>query len=241
MAEQEVIKHTKKIFTLWRSNKGFWHKLGEFIIEIIIIVFAVSLSIYLHDRSELKHQRHETKEFLLGLKLDLKTDTAEMNEDKGSYLQCGNAFSYITKRKINESLDQDSIDKYEHWIFNTTGLIPNSGRFEGFKSSGKIGTIGNKELQNDIMDLYQEDIPVLLASTNYYIFKKQRLFDYIAVNRKRVSDTTTNQLAILASDQAFNICLTLTSVSEILERYDLCINKMKTIIEEIDKEYKTEE
>jgi hypothetical protein len=63
MAEQEVIKHTKKIFTVWNSSKGFWHKLWEFFLEIFIIVFAISLSIYLHDSSEKKHQRHETKEF----------------------------------------------------------------------------------------------------------------------------------------------------------------------------------
>jgi len=86
MAEQEVIKHTKKVFTLWSGSKGFWHKLGEFILEIFIIVFAISLSIYLHDRSVVKHQRHETREFLLGLKEDLKTDLLEMEEDRKSLL-----------------------------------------------------------------------------------------------------------------------------------------------------------
>jgi|SRR5436190_6150745 len=237
MAEQEVIKHTKKIFTVWGSNKGFWHKLGEFLIEIIIIVFAISLSIYVHDRSELKHQRHETKEFLLGLKQDLKTDTAEMNDDKNSFLLSGKAFSYISNIKKDEQLNKDSIRKYYQWIFTTTGLIPNNGRFEGFKSSGKIGTIENKELQNNIMDLYQENIPNLLASTNYYTAKKQRLFDYVAISQKRTTGNSTNLVVVLASDQAFNISSTLNSVKEILERYDICINKMITIIKEIDKEY----
>ena len=66
MAEQEVIKHTKKIFGLWNTKSSFWHKVSELLLEIFIIVFAVTISIYFHDRSELKHQRHETKEFLLG-------------------------------------------------------------------------------------------------------------------------------------------------------------------------------
>jgi len=241
MAEQEVIKHTKKIFTVWGSNKGFWHKLGEFLLEIIIIVFAVSISIYFHDKNELKHQRHETKEFLLGLKQDLKTDTVEMNDDKSSFLLNEKAFSYINSIKKDEQLNKDSIGKYYQWIFNTTGLIPNSGRFEGFKSSGKIGTIENKELQNNIMDLYQENIPNLLASTNYYTAKKQRLFDYLAISEKRTTGNSTNLIVVLASDQAFNICSTLTSTKEILERYDICINKIITIIQEIDKEYGNEE
>src|SRR5215813_2146043 len=141
MAEQEVIKHTEKIFGLWTSGKSIWHKVGEFIQEIIIIIFAVSVSIYFHDRSELKHQRHETKEFLLGLRQDLQTDILEMNKDKNSFQQSGKAFLYITGRKLNEPLNSDTITKYRNWIFNTTGLMPNSGRFEGFKSAGKIGTI----------------------------------------------------------------------------------------------------
>ena len=237
MAEQEVIKHTKKIVGLWSSEKGFWHKAGEFLLEIFIIVFAVTVSIYFHDWSEAKHQRHETKEFLLGLKQDLQTDIAEMNEDKKSFEVSGKAFNYITSRKLNEQLKADTLKKYYGWIFNTTGLVPNSGRFEGFKSSGKIGTITNKDLQNNIMDIYQENIPNVISSTNYYTLKKQKLFDYISSTRKRITDSTNNEVEVLATDQSFNICKPLTFVNEIIDRYDICITKMKMIIEEINKEY----
>ena len=238
MAEQEVIKHTKKIFGLWRTNNPIWHKISELLLEIFIIVFAVTVSIYFHDRSELQHQRHETKEFLLCLKQDLQTAIEEMNQDKRSFRQSEKAFKYITSRKLKELLNQDSILKYSGWIFNTTGLLPNSGRFEGFKSAGKIGTIENKELQNNIMDLYQENIPSLLSSTNFYTAKKQSLFDYVAANRKRLTDTTTNLVSVLSTDHAYNICSSLTFVREILSRYDTCINKMHMIITAIDKQYR---
>ena len=238
MAEQEVIKHTKKIFGVWTTNKSIWHKIGDFLLEIFIIVFAITLSIYFHDRSELRHQRHETKEFLLGLREDLKTDTVEMNADKGSFVQSGKIFQYITNRKINEPLNDDTITKYNNSIFNITGLIPNSGRFEGFKSSGKIGTIENKILQNNIMDLYQEDIPNLISSSSNYTLTKQRLFAYVASAQKRITDSRTNLSSVLATDQAYNICFYLTYVGEITARYDTCINKIKAIIADINKEYR---
>lgn len=237
MAEQEVIKHTKKIFGLWKSENAILHKVGEFLIEIFIIVFAITVSIFFHDWSELRHQRHETKEFLLGLRDDLKTDTLEMNEDKKSFNLSSNAFLYITRRKLNEPLNPDTIRKYYGWIFNTTGLIPNNGRFEGFKSSGKIGTIGNKELQNNIMDLYQENIQSLIVSTNGYTATKQKLFEYVAANLKRTTDTTNNLVAVLTTDQAFAICNRLIYVREIEERYDICLNKIRAIINDINKEY----
>jgi len=237
MAEQELIKHTKKIFGIWTTQSTFLHKLSDFITEILIIVFAITVSIYFHDRSELRHQRRDTKEFLLGLKEDLKTDIAEMKDDKNSYEKGGLAFKYITHRKLNEPLNADSIYKYKRWISNTTGLIPNNGRFEGFKSSGKIGTIEDKDLQNNIMDLYQEDIPTLLASTNLYTSRKLKLFDYFAENGKRISDTTDNLLSMLTSEQGYNLCSGLTFVREILDRYDTCISKMQTITAEINKDY----
>lgn len=241
MAEQEIIKHTKKLFGIWRTDNSFLHKLSEFITEILIIVFAITVSIYFHDRNELRHQRRETKEFLLGLKQDLETDMDEMKGDKESYQQTGIVFRYIVGRKLNELLSHDTINKYGNWIFNTTGLIPNSGRFEGFKSSGKIGTIENKELQNYIMDLYQENIPSLIVSTNSYTARKQRLFEYLQNNLKRTTDTSTNLLAILTTDQAYNICNSLMYVTEIMSRYDTCINKMKAIINEINKDYRIKE
>jgi hypothetical protein len=237
MAEQEVIKHTKKIFGVWTTKSPFWHKVSELLLEIFIIVFAVTVSIYFHDRSELKHQRHETKEFLVGLRQDLTTDIEEMKQDKASFMQSKNAFKYITSRKLNESLVGDTISKYSGWIFNTTGLVPNSGRFEGFKSAGKIGTIENKELQNNILDLYQENIPNLILSTDLYTAKKQNLFEFVAANRKRITDSTNNLLSVLSSEQAFNICQSLTFVDEIVNRYDTCINNMNMIINEINKAY----
>jgi len=237
MAEQEIIRHTKRIFGIWKTQNSFLHKLSEFVGEILIIVFAISLSIYVHDRSELRHQRREAKEFLLGLRQDLKTDIDEMNSDKDSYQKSGTIFRYIISRRLKEPLSADTIRKYSNWIFNTTGLVPNSGRFEGFKSSGKIGTIENKELQNYIMDLYQENIPSLIISTNAYTSRKEKLFDYIESNGKRTSDTTTDLVSVLASDPAYSICNSLTFVKQILSRYDTCINKMNAIITDIDKDY----
>jgi hypothetical protein len=237
MAEQELIKHTKKIFGIWETKSPFWHKISELLLEIFIIVFAVTVSIYFHDRSELKHQRHETKEFLLGLKQDLKTDIEEMNQDKSSYIESQKIFTYITNRKLNDPLNADTIRKYSGYIFNTTGLLANSGRFEGFKSAGRIGTIENRELQNNIMDLYQENIPSLIANTNFYTSKKQILFEYVYQNRKRLTDSTTNLVSVLSTDQAFNISTSLNFVQEILGRYDTCIHKMNAIISSIDREY----
>ena len=239
MAEQEVLKHTEKVVKLWsKKEHSFWYKLKEFMIEILIIVFAVTVSIWFHERSEHAHQQKEVKEFLLGLKEDLKKDVNEMQEDKMSFENSRKAFKYLSSLKLGKSLNDDSLNVHYRWMFNTTGLVPNNGRFEGFKSSGKIGTIENIELQNDIMDLYQENIPMLILSTDNYTSKKNRLFEYYNMNVKRLTDSTSNYKAVLSSDVVFYSALGLTYIQEINSRYDLCINKIDKIIKGIDLEYK---
>jgi len=241
MAEEEIAKHTKKIYKFWTSKEhSLWHKIKEFLIEIFIIVFSITVSIWLHDKSEHNQQQKEVKEFLLGLREDLLSDLNEMNGDKASYVSQGKLFNYITSAKPHGSLSFDTLYKYRKFLYNTTRLQQNDGRFEGFKASGKIGFIEDEKLQNDIMDLYQENIPSLLASTDGYLHWKNELFEYGVKNRKVITDSSTNITTILLTNEAQNLCGFLANPVEILNRYDVCINKMKTIVAEIDNKYKIE-
>ena len=238
MAEEEIAKHTKKIYKTWFNKElSIWHKLSEFLIEIIIIVFAVTISIWFHNLSEHKHQQEDVKQFLVGLKSDLTQDIQEIKNDMQSFSNQHIIFSYLAELKKNELPNKDSLIKYRNWIYNATALNPNDGRFQGFKSSGKIGTIENKELQNDIMDLYEEDIPMLLASTTTYNNTKMQFLEFLIKNEKRVTDSTKNTVNILSEDEAFNLSRALSTPDQTLERYQMCMDLMHKIIGEIDKEY----
>ena len=238
MADQEVIKHTKLIYKIWNSKEhSFWHKAKEFVVEILIIVFAVSLSIWLHGRSEHSHQSAEVKSFLLGMKQDLLNDIKEMEADQQMFLKSKDAFIYVRSLKKGQPAQQDSIDKYNRYLFNETGLVANNGRFEGFKSSGKIGTIENLKIQNELTDLYQENIPTLVLYTNYYSRKKGALSIYFDQHLVRHTSGGDNFLALFSRDEVFNMGRDLVQVHNIVAQYDKCINNMKSIIAEIDKDY----
>ena len=239
MAEDEIAKHTKKIYKIAaEKDHTFWHKVRDIVIEIAIIVFAVTISIWFHNNSEHRHQQEDVKTFLLGLEKDLSADITEMQNDKQSYEMQRAAFTYISRTRLGETLSRDSVNYYYNWIYNSTALAPNNGRFEGFKSSGKIGFIENDSLQNDIMDLYQENIPSLLASTSNYINHKNVLFAYLQKTLRRVTDSTTNLPDVMNTEEAHNISRVLSFTAEVTGRYDATINKMNKIIAEIKREYK---
>jgi hypothetical protein len=238
MAEDEIVKHSKKIYKIWFDKEhSIWHKISEFLIEIIIIFFAVTISIWFHNRSEHTHRQEEVKIFLEGLKSDLTHDIHEMNEDRHSYINQARIFTYISKLHSKELPNKDTIAKYWNWLTNTTEFAPNDGRFQGFKSSGKIGYIENDSLQNDIMDLYEEDIPNLLASTKMYINDKMKLFDVGFKYQTRLNDSTANHLEFWTMDEVNNISVSLASPGQVIDRYGICIDLMEKIIGEIEKEY----
>lgn len=239
MAEQEVIKHTKKIYKVWNSKEhGFWEKVKEFVLEIVIIVFAVSLSIWLHGQSEHAHQQKDVKDFLLGLQTDLKLDRQEMEADRERFIKSGKAFYYLRSLQLNEKPNKDSVSYYNDVFFNSTGLIPNDGRFEGFKSAGKIGTIENKVLQNEILDLYQENIPFLITQTDFHNTAKRKLNNFFNDHLKRSSTTTDNFMELLMSERVYNEGGDLSQTRNIVDQYTKCIKNIDQINKLIDEEYK---
>jgi hypothetical protein len=179
MAEHEVAKHTKKAYkVLSNSDHNLFHKLKEFFVEIFIIVFAVSISIWFHNLSEKSHDREEAVIFLTGLKGDLIKDIEEMRSDTISY-----SLQYNFFKNLYDSSQYPITSSYidtNRWLYsNSTVLVPNISRFEALKYSGKMNTIENKELLDEIINLYEEKIPRLVEIGNDVSdFKNDLISDY---------------------------------------------------------------
>lgn len=237
MAELEVAKSTKKIIkTAVSKEHALWHKVKEIALEIAIIIFAVSFSIGLHSWSEDRHEQHEVAVFLTGLKKDLQKDKLEMTADILAYENQRRTFSYLANIPKGEHPSVDSIKAYTPFFYNFTGYGGNTGRYEGFKSSGKLGLIKNNELQNDILDIYEEKIPMLTVSTDFYKNQKLRFAEYITENT--VDFPNGNLAKVLASDPVRNrSSIYLASVNQIIGKYRDCIIKIDNVIAEIDKEH----
>ena len=160
--EEEVTKHTKKIYDVMRGSQGFWHKVKEVSVEIFIIVFAVTLSIWLHGWSDHHHEQKEAREFLKGLRGDLTSDIRLMEENRDSAARVVANFRSLLAFDDNHVRDTTGAGAISHrldFMMNTTHA--NIGRYEGFKSSGKMGTIEDDSLKQAILIYYQQTIPNL--------------------------------------------------------------------------------
>jgi hypothetical protein len=161
--EEELTKHTKKIYhTMKTPGHSFWEKGKEVAVEIFIIVFAVTLSIWLHSWSDHRHEQKETAEFLRGLKDDLSKDIRLLEENKDTIARIDSSFRFLGAFIHAGSIDTASEGLISHYLnFSLVLTHPQIGRYEGFKSSGKIGTIENDSLKQNILAYYQQTLPDL--------------------------------------------------------------------------------
>lgn len=178
--QHEVAKHTKKIYSVWKNPKHtVTEKIKEIIIEIFIIVFAVTLSIWFHSWSDHRHEQEEVSKFLRGLKSDIKEDIKQLEENKNVIARLDSSYHFLFSLRRNQPPDKTLSDSiiYHNLYFNLRVTRPNIGRYEGFKSSRKIGTIENDSLKEKILVFYEQTIPELVYSENFVNGVQTKILD----------------------------------------------------------------
>ena len=242
MEGDEIMKHTKKSYAILRSKENNWkHKLGEIVIEILIIVFAVSVSIWLHNWSQKRHDEKEEKEFFIGLKEDLEVDITNMTNCNVFYENTLKGIRYFLEIGNGMTPNQDSINKYSGIFFNSIELDPHIGRYEGLKSSGKFEIIENKELLNNIITLHESIIQRIQELNEKYYRHNEILESVISQNTKLEKNGQIANTSEVTNRSDFKILLNINSgiiANNIIPANDAGINKCKEIIRQITAELK---
>lgn len=230
--EDEVSKHTKKIFeTVQNPGHSVGEKAKEIIIEIFIIVFAISLSIWLHSWSEHRQQQKEVREFLADLKEDLANDINNMQAAKNALSKNTDNILFLqllTKDKIDSMLKANASFGF-HSSIGTTKT--NSGNYEGFKSSGKIGFIENKDLKKSILKYYQDAIPSVLEVEKVNATQVLKISDFWVENAEQDIKKIVLSLKLKTMLAMFH-----GTAKSSLDLYQEAIALAKQIVAEIDKQ-----
>lgn len=239
MADQEVIKHVKAAISTSRDKNKSWQvKLREILLEIVIIVFAVSLSIWLHSWAEGRKDRQDEHEFLVGLKQDIGEDMQEMQSDSLSNELRRRYSEYFERVGGGEKVNMDTANAYS-WVFGSWSTIdPRISRFEALKGSGKLGIIEDKDLLNRITELYAKDFPLIrnlnqLASD----LKMNHMLPYLAAHAQLdAKGAITNWDVLLRQSEMRILVRTQGSLTDNLAAYGKAIKHCRGILEEIGRE-----
>lgn len=241
MEEEQIIKHTKAIVRLSTDRKRKWgSRLKELVTEILIIAFAVSISIAFHNWSESWKDRGEEREFYTGLKKDLLADVKEMTNDRRSYAKFLRGVNYFEKVGSGAPLDNDSLTYYQTIFFSNVTISPRISRFDALRGSGRLDIIRNKELLIDITDLYTKVFPRITQTNNY--FNSMRNNDFLPFIASHLQldarGKGTNWEELLRTSQMRMLITFGEGVTTNIDDYTIGIEKCNAIIQQIDEELK---
>ena len=160
---------------------------------------------------------------------DLRQDVKLLEKNRKTILGLDSNFKAIVAINSQAQVKNKDSIHFEVWIPVTR---PNIGRYDGFKSSGKIGTIENDSLKQNILVFYQQTIPNLAYGENYVNSVQLKILD-LAIDKKG-EVPMTNFLATEKLQALLNLAI-YNFDSNILE-YNEAIRQANKIIQEIDKD-----
>jgi hypothetical protein len=188
--EHEILKHSRKIVHILKKNtQSFIKKAQDIVVEIVIIVFAVTFSIWLHGKTEHNKEQKEVKTFLSNIRKDLIKDLKWIKSDEETYRKANEGYIsilHLTPAKIDS---MNKVNSYDlsfpiHILLNKI----NNANYEGFKSNGKISTIENDELRMAILGYYQQDAPIAIETNNLYNQYLLKTIDALNEHSDRTDD-----------------------------------------------------
>jgi hypothetical protein len=237
MAELEVAKHGKNVIQMAVNKEhGLAHRLKEIALEIAIIVFAVSISIWFHSLSEHRHEQKQVKTFLLGLKKDLQGDIGQFGFLAKDYHESDAQLAYLVALDPKGAPEGERFEKAYTWAQSNRYFLPVNSRFEGFKSSGKLINIEDGELLESILSLYQENHRVIQSSELGWANRQQRLRDYLDSALDQ-GDSPEQRYQALTRPNGKRLLRNMMAAGQLYQRYDSAAKLSEKIIQRIDALY----
>lgn len=236
MAELEVAKHGKNVIQMVTAKEhGLAHRLREIAIEIAIIVFAVSMSIWLHGLSEHRHQQQEVRTFLLGLKADLASDAEQLRDAGTSYQAFDRNYAYLASLAPRQDPDWQKFESAYTGLSMNRFFIPTKSRYDGFLMSGKLINIEDEQLLSAILDLYQNQLQLVRSSEGGWLARQHKLREFR--DDRLEGDDARSRLDLLTSPKGKRLLREMNTSSQLYKRYQQYIDSCNAIVKMIDTLY----
>ncbi|MGZ3750997.1 MAG: hypothetical protein ACXVAU_06965 [Mucilaginibacter sp.] len=240
MSEEKIIKHAGNAVHIVKDKSLTWKgKVRELAEEIAIIVFAVSITLALHNWNDGRNERKMEKEFLEGTRDDLKYE-ANIISDVSDLTKTVAYYDKAWHQMSTGKIDAAYIDTNSYQLVNTSFLTFDNGRFEGFKSSGYLRLIENKTLLKHLTYLFTSEIPFEVnADAMFYSERRAGYNTYIGAKAPIDSNQVVHVSKIL-NDPAvrYQIMWYGNYLHERIYHKKRLAVKMRKMVAEIDEELK---
>ena len=142
MSEEKIIKHTEAAVHLIANKEKTWRKkILELTEEIAIIIFAVSITLALHNWNDWRNERKMEKEFLTGIKGDLKNEVINLDYAVTDLNATAQYYDTVWQQIINHKVDAAYIDANSGQLLNTVYFNSTTGDSKVLNQAATCGSL----------------------------------------------------------------------------------------------------
>ncbi len=154
-------KIRKKLLTENKFIKYLLYAIGEIILVVIGILIALSIN----NSNELKKTRNAEKVYLKEIKSDLIQDTLLLSQVIKDHkwriaqlMSQDTTIDFIFGEIIGELPKVEGVSELEYIFFTDRKFRPKIGTYNSMISEGKSNIISNRELFNNIQNIYELEV-----------------------------------------------------------------------------------
>lgn len=239
MSEEKIIKHTGDAArALLKKNVDWKKKISEFFFEIFIIVIAVSITLWFHNWNDHLHERRLAKDFLTGVREDLKVTADRLEVDMTHFQHTLDYYDTIWRQMSENRVDKKFMDDNSGNLTNMVGFAFDNSRFESFKSSGNLRLIENDSLLQSLTRMYTMTLPDRMESDRMIFAERRNQYITFIGSKTPIGPNGGSQISGFINDPAirFQIMWQGELLNEIKRQKLELVKQIRGVIRQIDAE-----
>ena len=157
-----MIKYFRRIRQRLLSENKFSKYLIYAIGEIILVVIGILIALSINNSNELRKTREAEKVYLKEIKSDLIQDTLLLSQVIKDHkwriaqlMSQDSTIDFIFEEIIGELPKVEGVSELEYIFFTDRKFRPKIGTYNSMISEGKSNIISNRELFNNIQNIYE--------------------------------------------------------------------------------------
>lgn len=125
--------------------------------NLLVVILGISIAFYLESYKEEKNNRNQEQKYIESIRADLKVDIETLDTLMSINKSISEALVTLSDASIGSSYGSDTaLMNYIFRIQYNPPFSPQRTTYESLKASGKMDLIGDFELRNKVVDLYEQ-------------------------------------------------------------------------------------
>jgi len=235
-----------KLFRKFRQNLLFEGKNGRYLKyafgEVILVVIGILIALGINNSNELKKTRDAEKVYLKEIKSDLMQDTLLLSQviqdHKWRIAQLMSqdiTIDFIFEDIIGELPKVEGVSELEYIFFTDRKFRPKIGTYNSMISEGKSNIISNRELFNNIQNIYELEVQNIIAIGEDVLNRSTELRNKYAYEIKY--GDFGSPIKITDKQILADIYISSTQLNYYTRQSVLLKKSITELIEQIDNEY----